>query len=355
MREEDAPAPGAGYPVIPPAPPEPTDAARTAPLAMPTAPPYGAPAGGAPVPVPPAAPPAWGAGPAQPYGLPAVPAPPYATQPYGAQAAPPYGSQPYGSSIAPPYGAQPAQPYGAQPAQPYGLPSGPPYAVQPVPGRGATQPGNPAPQSYGLPPTPVWGGQPSPVTPASSGPGHQPEQTSQRWLTAVIVGGIVVGIAVIFVLIRMLLVGPAYLFDFSSGPAPASTSDSDTTATGSGEDPATGEGSSTGSAATIGDELQAKIDEYRTARDDGSLWQKIPDNEFNRTAVTAFLYIVTDLKAATIWGVTDHQAREYTAKVADVEAKLLAQQPLGEDIHIELETRTFDYDGSTGEGGYTDN
>jgi hypothetical protein len=171
----------------------------------------------------------------------------------------------------------------------------------------------------------------------------------------VIVGGIVVGVAIIFVLIRMLLVGPAYLFDFSSGPAPASTSDSDTTATGSGEDPATGEGSSTGSAATIGDELQAKIDEYRTARDDGSLWQKIPDNEFNRTAVTAFLYIVTDLKAATIWGVTDEQAREYTAKVAEVEAKLLAQQPLGEDIHIELETRTFDYDGSTGEGGYTDN
>ena len=326
MREEDAPAPGAGYPVIPPAPPEPTDAARTAPPSMPPAPPYGAPAGGAPVPVPPAAPPAWGAAPAQPYGLPAVPAPPYATQPYG-----------------------------AQPAQPYGLPSGPPYAAQPVPGRGATQPGNPTPQSYGLPPTPAWGGQPSPATQASSGPGHQPEQTSQRWLTAVIVGGIVVGIAVIFVLIRMLLVGPAYLFDFSSGPAPASTSDSDTTATGSGEDPATGEGSSTGSAATIGDELQAKIDEYRTARDDGSLWQKIPDNEFNRTAVTAFLYIVTDLKAATIWGATDQQAREYTTKVADVEAKLLAQQPLGEDIHIELETRTFDYDGSTGEGGYTDN
>ena len=45
MREEDAPAPGAGYPAIPPAPPEPTDAARTAPPAMPTAPPYGAPAG----------------------------------------------------------------------------------------------------------------------------------------------------------------------------------------------------------------------------------------------------------------------------------------------------------------------
>ena len=353
MREEDAPAPGAGYPVIPPAPPETTDAARTAPPAMPAAPPYGAPVDGTPVP----APPGWGAGPAQPYGtqpygLPAVPAPPYATQPappYGAQPAPPYGAQP-----APPYGAQPAPPYGAQPAQPYGLPSGPPYAAQPAPARGGAQPATPTAQSYGLPPTPVWGGQPSAATPASFGPGHQPEQSSQRWLTAVIIGGIVVGVAILFVLIRLLLVGPAGVFDFTSAPAPASTSDSDSSAAGS-DDTASGEDSSSGAAATIGDELQAKIDEYRTARDDGSLWQKIPDDEFNRTAVTAFLYIVTDLKAATIWGVTDEQAQEYAAKVADVEAKLLAQQPLGEDIHITLETRTFDYDGSTGEGGYTDN
>lgn len=98
--------------------------------------------------------------------------------------------------------------------------------------------------------------------------------------------------------------------------------------------------------------IQNKIDEYKRARQDGSLWQRIPDNEFNQTAVSAFLYLLTDMKVAAIWGA---DPSEYLDEVAELERKLLAQEPLGSDIQITLSDRTFTYDGDTGEGGYTDN
>ena len=87
---------------------------------------------------------------------------------------------------------------------------------------------------------------------------------------------------------------------------------------------------------------------------DGSLWQQIPDNEFNRTAVQAFLYIITDMRAGTIFGVDEKTAKEYEANAKQAEERLLAQEPLGVDIRIDNGKRVFVYDGDTGEGGYVD-
>lgn len=100
-------------------------------------------------------------------------------------------------------------------------------------------------------------------------------------------------------------------------------------------------------------QLEDKINEYKRLRDSGALWESIPDTEFNRTAVSAFLYFLTDMKVATIWGVDEAQVQEYQDRMTMLEERLLAQQPLGDDIKITLETEVFTYDGETGEGGYT--
>ncbi|MBT2483697.1 MULTISPECIES: hypothetical protein [unclassified Microbacterium] len=100
-------------------------------------------------------------------------------------------------------------------------------------------------------------------------------------------------------------------------------------------------------------QLEAKINEYKRLRGSGALWESIPDNEYNRTAVSAFLYLLTDMKVATIWGVTDEQAQEYEERMLMLEERLLAEEPLGDDITITLEDEVFTYDGDTGEGGYT--
>lgn len=98
-------------------------------------------------------------------------------------------------------------------------------------------------------------------------------------------------------------------------------------------------------------QLQAMIDDYRDSRADGSLWGRIPKTEFNETAVTAFLYLLTDLKLAASFGA---DTAEYLDRAAELERKLLAEEPLGTDISITLSDRTFTYDGTTGEGGFTD-
>ena len=102
----------------------------------------------------------------------------------------------------------------------------------------------------------------------------------------------------------------------------------------------------------IATRLEAKIDEYQRLRDSGTLWQSIPDTEFNRTALSAFLYFLTDMKVATLWGIDGAQAQEYDERMAMLEERLLAQKPLGDDISITLETQVFTYDGETGEGGF---
>lgn len=105
----------------------------------------------------------------------------------------------------------------------------------------------------------------------------------------------------------------------------------------------------------IADVLEAKIDEYKRLRESGELWQTIPDTEYNRTAVSAFLFFLTDMKVATIWGINEQTAAEYEERMAMLEERLLAQEPLGDDVKITFEDgRVFTYDGETGEGGYTE-
>jgi hypothetical protein len=111
---------------------------------------------------------------------------------------------------------------------------------------------------------------------------------------------------------------------------------------------------SSATSANIADRLQAKIDEYRDLRDSGRLWETIPDSEYNRTAVTAFLFFLIDMRLAATFGVDDSQAAEYDERMTDLEELLLDQQPLGDDIRITFEDgRVFTYDGETGEGGYS--
>ena len=99
-------------------------------------------------------------------------------------------------------------------------------------------------------------------------------------------------------------------------------------------------------------QLQGLLDRYKTARTDGSLWEQIPDTAFNQTAVSAFLYIITDMKIALSWG---GDSEGYLEEAAEFERRLLNEEPLGTDISIKLSDRTFTYDGTTGAGGYTDN
>ena len=127
--------------------------------------------------------------------------------------------------------------------------------------------------------------------------------------------------------------------DFGSSPQPAvATSQSDE--------------SDTAGAGPVEATLQAMIDDYRDSRADGSLWGQIPKSEFNETAVTAFLYLLTDLKLAASFGA---DTSDYLDRAAELERRLLAEEPLGTDISITMTDRTFTYNGETGEGGFTSN
>lgn len=283
-------------------------------------------------PTPPATQPPVSGGP---FGPPAPPLPPYAAglQP-GAPAGPP----------APP--APPLPPYTAA-QQPGQYPSQYPAAQQP------TQ----YPTHYPVgqqPPTPYGAEYPYPAAP--------PSTPSRSGRTV----GIVIAAVAAFVLIVVVGIGVAVslLLGSSSEPvsAPVPTVTADTPTAPSEEpstdDPPTDDSGDAGDAgdadaSAIGDVLQAKIDEYKQLRDSGALWEKIPDSEFNRTAVSAFLYFLVDMKSATLWGVDEAQAQEYQERMTMLEERLLAEEPLGDDIKITLEDKVFTYDGTTGEGGYT--
>ncbi len=220
-----------------------------------------------------------------------------------------------------------------------------------------------------VPPPP---GYPQPAYPPSgvgqpplSGPGAYPlsnvapppAPSSSRGVAVVlsVVGAVLVlGIVAIAVFIGMLTAGT------QGSPSPVATPSAiaedpyDEPSDAPSDAPSDGSGDpDTEAGAEIADALQAKIDEYKRLRDSGALWQSIPDTEFNRTAVSAFLYFLTDMKVATIWGVDAAQAQEYDERMTMLEERLLAQQPLGDDIQITLEDEVFTYDGETGEGGYT--
>ncbi|MDA4890685.1 hypothetical protein PFZ55_27735 [Streptomyces sp. MS2A] len=129
-------------------------------------------------------------------------------------------------------------------------------------------------------------------------------------------------------------------------PAPTDAAEPDPTLTDDPEIPGTG---------SVGDRLEELAEQYRQARDDGTLWERIPDTERNRAAVSAFLYLITDMKIATIWGVDKETQAQYTQDAQRLEERLLAQEPLGTSVEITFEDgRVFRYDGETGEGGYTE-
>lgn len=81
----------------------------------------------------------------------------------------------------------------------------------------------------------------------------------------------------------------------------------------------------------------------------------LDDSAFNRTAVVAFGYLLTDLVIAAGFGVDKDTAVEYAETAADYERLLLAGEPLGDDVEITFsDDRAFVYDGETGKGGYVD-
>lgn len=232
-------------------------------------------------------------------------------------------------------GTPPGAPAGGRLEAPAGPP--PPYAtgIHPV---AATSPTAPTAPDIGYPT--------AASPPPSSG------LSNRVGVALAVVGGLVIFAVIgIAVLVGLLLGSP----DTTSAPsAPTPSAFAEDPDGPSDEPPSDGDDPSAGDAAGIADRLDAKIDEYRRLRDSGALWQTIPDNEYNRTAVTAFLYLMTDMKVATIWGIDEQQAQEYDERMTMLEERLLAQEPLGDDIKITLEDRVFTYNGETGEGGYTD-
>lgn len=200
-----------------------------------------------------------------------------------------------------------------------------------------------------MPPAPASGAYPASVPTPGYAPPPAPAKTSNTLgVVLAVVGGLVIFAVVgVAVLVGLLVRGP----DEASPPAPAPSpsafaEDPDAPS----DEPADPETDASG----IADRLEAKIDEYKRLRDSGALWDTIPDNEYNRTAVSAYLYLMTDMKVATIWGIDAAQAQEYDERMTLLEERLLAQEPLGDDIKITLEDKVFTYDGETGEGGYTD-
>ena len=236
------------------------------------------------------------------------------------------------------------------PSFPPVVPLAPPVSAPPPAPPAAPLP----PYAAATPPAPSAGGYPAPA-PGVGYAAPAPAKTSNTLgIVLALVGGLVifavVGIAVLvgFLMPSRDEAAPAPVSSpsaFAEDPdEPSEESPSD------GDEPVDPDTDATG----IADRLEAKIDEYKRLRDSGALWQTIPDNEYNRTAVSAYLYLMTDMKVATIWGVDAEQAQKYDERMVMLEEKLLAQEPLGDDIKITLDDRIFTYDGETGEGGYTD-
>ena len=213
--------------------------------------------------------------------------------------------------------------------------------------------------SSGPPPPPDFGVVakrpeeiPRPVIDYSAGPAWAPpalppQRGLRPWALAAIIGAIVTVLVLVVVLV---VVGIGSLVTLTGDPGEAApTSDSPD----SGEsDPDQDDVDSGSDAGAVESALQAMLDEYKTARDNGSLWSQIPDTDFNHTALSAFLYLLTDMKVAANWGA---DTSDYLERADELEQKLLNQEPLGSDVTIKLSDRTFTYDGDTGEGGYTNN
>lgn len=199
---------------------------------------------------------------------------------------------------------------------------------------------------YGPPPTPDFGVEPPALAdvaaPVDVYPAPPP--TSARGPVVAVLAAIVGVLAIVLVLVVIGISSLPPLIDTSGESAPSDSDDSGQSG------PSLVDPGSSGGAVEAS--LQATIDEYKTARDSGTLWATIPDTQFNRTALSAFLYLLTDLKLAASFGA---DTSDYLEQADELEQKLLNEEPLGSDISIKLSDRTFTYDGETGEGGYTAN
>lgn len=238
------------------------------------------------------------------------------------------GTHPEPEAVLPP---PPIQPTPSAPAAPPHLapPVMPPVPVPPAPGYG----GHAFPQDTPLPPPP-------PASTSSNGLG----------IVLAIIGGLVVLAVVAIAVIVGVLTGIRN--DSASPIAPLPTAPADSSEDSPSDAPADQAPADT---SDITAQLEAKIEEYKGLRDSGELWQTIPDTEFNRVAVVAFLYFLTDMRIATDFGVDADTAQEYAEEMAMLEERLLAEEPLGSDIEIVFsEDRVFRYNGDTGEGGYSE-
>ncbi|MGO4680129.1 hypothetical protein [Microbacterium sp. 2MCAF23] len=262
--------------------------------------------------------------------------------------------------LAPPLGP-PAPPAGALPVMPRNTPAAaaPPYAAAaPAP---AYVPAAPAPQTppvqppYATPPS-YSAGQTS-AYPAAQSPIPAPRG---RFPLALVISGAVVLLLLIAVSIGALLLitrgagsvaapPPSGQPLSSSAPSapPGTTPDTHASAAPSG-----GPGSPH-VAADVEAMLAEMLAQYKQSSQDGSLWQRIPDDEHNRVALQAFLYILTDMHSAFLWGVDEPTAQKFKTDAEEAERKLLAQEPLGTDVKITGKNGTFTYNGDTGEGGWT--
>lgn len=116
----------------------------------------------------------------------------------------------------------------------------------------------------------------------------------------------------------------------------------------------------TGSYTVDSDSIRGQLEEKRALYTDALQEEDLPsvgleDTEFNRVAVAAFSFFLTDMISATNFDPKDEEAVGYMEEAAEYERLLLAGEPLGDDIEIVFsEDRIFRYDGATGEGGYTD-
>ena len=204
---------------------------------------------------------------------------------------------------------------------------------------------------YGPPPAPDFGGIVKTQAPHAEGypagpvpPYSPPQRTSFPWAIIVMIAAIA---AVVVLLLGLAVAGIGNIVSDAGESAPSSEND------GPGQSaPDLNPFDSAPDNGSVESSLQAMIDEYKGARDNGALWKKIPDTDFNRTAVSAFLYFLLDMKLAASMG---GDTTDYLVRANDLEQKLLNEEPLGDDISIKLSDRTFTYDGDTGEGGYTAN
>ncbi|WP_460800948.1 hypothetical protein [Microbacterium sp. GXF6406] len=220
--------------------------------------------------------------------------------------------------------------------------------VPPAAGPGPALP----PYATASAPPPGYGGYP--VSPYSAPP-TPPSGGNRRALVIILISVlsvVVIAIALVAAMVASVLTAspepvPAPVFPSTAEPLPSTAPSAGGNPISDGEDDAL-------AGAEIADRLETTIEDYKRARSDGSLWDSIPQTERNETAVTAFLYLLTDMKVATIWGVDAATAARYETEMMRLEEALLAGQPLGSSLKIVLSDRTFEYDGETGEGGYTD-